>query len=116
MLDTLKALVSDIPWDSVKAVKEPLLAPIAPSRKSHGYWKSKSNQRKFFDELAVSLNIQKKEDWDTVKLDTVIKRGGSFVFNHYSGSLSRGIADIFTIICKINTYSIECSLSWSVIG
>jgi hypothetical protein len=61
-----------------------------PKTKLRGYWKDKENQKKFFDQLAVKWNIQQRDDWKKVTYDMVLKEGGSFLVNHYGGSLPRG--------------------------
>jgi hypothetical protein len=62
--------------------------------KSIGYWKDIKNQRSFFDVLAVKLNVKKPEDWYSVRLDTVLMNGGSFIISYYNGSVRRGIVYI----------------------
>jgi hypothetical protein len=59
--------------------------------KPPGYWNIKSNQRIFFDQLAVKLNIKQPEDWQFVSAKKVIQLGGWFVESDYNGSLSKGI-------------------------
>jgi hypothetical protein len=54
------------------------------------YWSNVNNQRKFFDEVASKLNIQKPEDWYRVTGKTVIKFGGHFIKRFYNGSLVSG--------------------------
>jgi hypothetical protein len=58
--------------------------------KPQGYWSDKENQKKFFDQLAVKLNIQKKDDWNNVTIEMVLKEGGSFIRTYYGSSLQRG--------------------------
>jgi hypothetical protein len=60
-------------------------------RKPKGYWNDKSNQRKFFDQLALKLNVKKPEDWFSVRLQTVLDNGGSFVKTYYNQSLVHGL-------------------------
>jgi hypothetical protein len=59
-------------------------------RKSKGYWNDTSNQRAFFDQLAVSLNITKPEDWFSPRIAATIRQKASFVNNRYGGSLLKG--------------------------
>jgi hypothetical protein len=59
-------------------------------QKPWGHWNSKINQRVFLDQLATKLNIQKPEDWYSIRPDTVKTMGGSFVYTHYNGSLIEG--------------------------
>jgi hypothetical protein len=58
--------------------------------KEQGYWKDKRNQKAFFDQLAVKLNIQKLEDWNNVAPSTVFKEGGHFIHLHYNSSVRQG--------------------------
>jgi hypothetical protein len=53
--------------------------------KPHGYWKDVDNQRKFLDQLASKLNIQRPEDWYSVPSATIFKEGGNFVYTIYKG-------------------------------
>jgi hypothetical protein len=62
---------------------------LTPKHAQKGYW-TIENQRKFFDNLAHSLNVKTQEDWKNVKLQTVIDNGGSFIFSKYNGVLARG--------------------------
>jgi hypothetical protein len=55
-----------------------------------GYWNDIQNQRSFFDQLAIKLNIQKPEDWYHVTTQLVVDEGGSFVTTLYKGSLAEG--------------------------
>jgi hypothetical protein len=60
-------------------------------RASSGHWKSVENQRAFFDQIALSHNIQKPEDWYSLPLNKIAKsNGGKFVSNHYGGSVIKG--------------------------
>ena len=54
------------------------------------YWADIRNQKDFFDNLAIKLNIQKPEDWYRVTSKMVVDEGGTFVSNNYGGSLIRG--------------------------
>jgi hypothetical protein len=63
--------------------------PVAQHKPS-GYWNSVQNQRRFFEEAAVKLNIKKPDDWYDVSVDTVRKLGGTFINFHYNGSIVRG--------------------------
>jgi hypothetical protein len=55
-------------------------------------WTDIRNQRAFFDQLAMKLNIKKLEDWDKVNTDILRKdkEGWGFVARYYSSSLRRG--------------------------
>jgi hypothetical protein len=48
-------------------------------------WDDTANQRSFFDQLAVKLNVKKPEDWYSVGLETICKNGGSFIMTRYKG-------------------------------
>eukprot|EP01114_Cavostelium_apophysatum_P024131 TRINITY_DN9358_c0_g1_i1.p1 TRINITY_DN9358_c0_g1~~TRINITY_DN9358_c0_g1_i1.p1 ORF type:complete len:418 (+),score=72.81 TRINITY_DN9358_c0_g1_i1:58-1311(+) len=61
----------------------------------HGYWQHLQNQRRVLDEIGRQLNIQKFEDWYTVRnVGEVIRRceGHNFINNIYGGSLRRALA------------------------
>jgi hypothetical protein len=59
--------------------------------KPRGYWLDPEVQRKFFEEAAVVLNIQKPEDWHAVRLTTLTTMGGVFIREQYDGSIIRGM-------------------------
>jgi hypothetical protein len=59
--------------------------------KPYGYWKDVTNQRKFFDRLAIKLNIQKQDDWYRVTRPIAVAEGGHFINSYYKGSLIRGL-------------------------
>jgi hypothetical protein len=62
-----------------------------PDHKPLRYWKDTKNQRAFFDQLAVKLNIQSLEDWDKVTPARVQQEeGASFISRYYNGSLRQG--------------------------
>jgi hypothetical protein len=54
------------------------------------YWKDEQNQKAFFDQLAIRLNIKKPEDWSKVTCRMVLKEGGSFITNYYNSSVQQG--------------------------
>jgi hypothetical protein len=60
-----------------------------PTVKPQGYWKNKENQKKFFDQLAVKWNIQKKDDWNKVTKEMALKEGAYFITTYYH-SLQQG--------------------------
>jgi hypothetical protein len=59
-------------------------------RKPSKHWQDLNNQRTFFDQLAIVLNLRQPEDWYNVQLKTVIEKGGSFVVRQYGSSLIKG--------------------------
>ncbi len=62
----------------------------------YGYWKDRTHQRRFFDQLAVKLKIEKPEDWMKFTSIDVKKEGGGFITNYYNSSLSEGNNFSFT--------------------
>jgi hypothetical protein len=82
------------------------LQTVEPGKPAN-YWKDVTNQRRFFDELAVTLNIQKPQDWCAVTTKIAVDKGGSFINNYYGGSLIRGNYDT-----KLSSKTIRDSLSW----
>jgi hypothetical protein len=71
-------------------IKPELVSQEPKQRTAH--WRDKEQQRKFFDELAVKLNIKKPEDWYAVSNATVTENGGWFLNYYYNGSLLRGLS------------------------
>jgi hypothetical protein len=61
------------------------------------YWKDIKNQKAFFDQLAVKLNIQKTEDWNKVTLRMILKEGGSFITTYYNNSPQKGNNNILSL-------------------
>jgi hypothetical protein len=61
-----------------------------PTSKPFGFWKYRSNQRQFFEELAQSLHLSRLEDLSKLSLQKVTENGGSFVKTHFNGSLKKG--------------------------
>jgi hypothetical protein len=59
-------------------------------RKPYGYWKDKSHQREFFDQLALKLNIKNPEEWHSILRKDVTLNGGQFIVDHYGGSVLKG--------------------------
>jgi hypothetical protein len=62
-----------------------------PKSKPSGYWSDVKHQRQFFDQLALSLGLQKPDDWNRVTSHQVFDKGGSFVKAYYNGSLIQGM-------------------------
>jgi hypothetical protein len=59
--------------------------------KHHGYWRDVTNQKKFFDELAIKWNIQQTSDWNKVAAEDVLKeKGKGFISRYYDSSVRRG--------------------------
>jgi hypothetical protein len=76
--------------------------------KPTGYWKDRKNQRAFFDQLAVKLNIQRPEDWNHVTFTTVFNEGGHFIGRYYNNSVKQG-TDV--VILELTSRSVTSSLS-----
>jgi hypothetical protein len=62
----------------------------ATDSKPFGYWNNKANQRAFFDQLAVELQINKLSDWLKVPAMVIQKKGGWFIKKYYYGNVIRG--------------------------
>jgi hypothetical protein len=59
---------------------------------SSGHWRDIKTQRSFFDRLARELNIEKPQDWYSVRLaDVKIRGGASFMNYYYRDSLFKGM-------------------------
>jgi hypothetical protein len=76
-------------------------------RKSTNYWSNIQNQRNFFDQLALKLGLEQKDDWYSVSVNTVLINGGSFL-SKYKGSLLQGKNFISRLVIYC---SVEDSLS-----
>jgi hypothetical protein len=88
----LKAIYPKYKWKDKRKEepKEKKSKEISRDQQPFGYWKDINNQRTFFDNLGRELNIQQPEDWYTVDVRTVVKKGGSFIHYHYNSSLIEG--------------------------
>jgi len=61
-----------------------------------GFWKEKSNRKSFFDWLFKELNLQRMENWYSVKVRQVIDHGGGgMLVVCYGNSLQRALLDCF---------------------
>jgi hypothetical protein len=60
------------------------------SKRFKSTWSDLHRQRQFFDELASKLNIKKLDDWNNVKVQTVLDSGAWFVKRYHGGSLLKG--------------------------
>eukprot|EP01114_Cavostelium_apophysatum_P017812 TRINITY_DN5375_c0_g1_i1.p1 TRINITY_DN5375_c0_g1~~TRINITY_DN5375_c0_g1_i1.p1 ORF type:complete len:517 (-),score=158.27 TRINITY_DN5375_c0_g1_i1:2205-3755(-) len=61
-----------------------------------GYWKDKTNHRKFFEDLAAHLAIKHHEDWYRVQKKDIVEFGGSsLVGSYYGDSPSKAIMAVF---------------------
>jgi hypothetical protein len=80
---------------------------VEPEVKPRGYWSNKENQRAFFDQLAIKLNIQKPEDWNKVPT-SMLEEGKSFLAKYYNFSVRKGMLYeiVLEIILEINVSSV----------
>jgi hypothetical protein len=56
-----------------------------------GKWKDIKDQRKFLDNLGVSLGIKNPDDWYNVPVAKAIASGGTFIKSVYNTSLVRAL-------------------------
>lgn len=61
--------------------------------KSH--WQSMENRRKFFDEVAINLNIKNASDWGKVTIRQFCKFGGAGILNYYNNSLFSCLQSVY---------------------
>jgi hypothetical protein len=61
-----------------------------PTARPRGYWSDKEHQKKFFDQLAIKWNLQKRDEWNRVTSEMVLKEGGYFIETYYNNSLQQG--------------------------
>lgn len=57
--------------------------PPKSSVKPRNYWKSKKNQKDFFDSMVKQFNIEDYKDWYGISSRDFIKEGGSPILNYY---------------------------------
>lgn len=63
--------------------------------KSRGYWEKKSNQRKFLEKLAKSLNISKSSDWGKITVSRISEHGGGYLLKLYDKSVLKLLRGIY---------------------
>lgn len=56
-----------------------------------GFWKSYENQRIFFDQLAISFNIQSPREWGCITYGQLVESGGSSLLNYYGNSIQKAL-------------------------
>jgi hypothetical protein len=54
------------------------------------YWKKSQNQRVWFDQMAIKLDIKKPEEWRSVRVNKLLEMGGLFIQDIHNGSLLEG--------------------------
>lgn len=80
------------------------------------YWKSKANRRKFLDQVAVKLKIQKPSDWGKVTKIQFHEYGGGYLLNNfYRGSPYDCLSSVYEGFCcmfilLIKRYNMEKGL------
>ena len=85
IIKALKTVYPEISWQIWKFDQVP-----------RGYWNDMKNQRDFFDWLAKQLELRKPEEWYSVKLIDIERRGGGWLLNHlYGGSLVKALSAIY---------------------
>jgi len=81
-------------WPQFK--EKPKLMIPKPKRAPYNHWNGINNRRKFFDELASDLKIQKPSDWHKVTVEYVIQRGGSGLLRlYYQNSLYKALKHVY---------------------
>lgn len=65
------------------------------ARKPTGYWADKNNQRKFFEDLAKTLDIKDQNDWYRVTTKQINMFGGNPVTKIHGNSLHQALACVF---------------------
>jgi phage anti-repressor protein len=66
------------------------------SIRSTGFWNSKQNQRKFFEEIANKFGIKKNEDWGKLTHQQILESGGSSILTKkYKGKLHLALKEVF---------------------
>jgi len=62
----------------------------------YGFWKDLTNQHKFVENIALTLNIKTPDDWYNISVHQVYKYGGYTLLNHYyNGSLIKLLRAIY---------------------
>jgi hypothetical protein len=59
-------------------------------RKPAHYWDNVQNQRQFFDQAAIQLQIKEPKDWFQVKVNDIVQLGGVSLLKKYNKSLCKG--------------------------
>lgn len=78
LITTLRVLYPDVSWD-----------PRGFGQR--GYWNEQFNHRQFLDLIAKELNIKKPQEWYSVSIETVLKKGGGTLLSKYNNSLSSAL-------------------------
>lgn len=88
---SLEAVYHQISWDRDWFSYLPKEKRYPPN-----YWKNKSNQRKFFDDLGRKFKIEDVRDWGKINIYQIYENGGKGLLNHYyNGSLYKALISIY---------------------
>eukprot|EP01114_Cavostelium_apophysatum_P015049 TRINITY_DN4029_c0_g1_i1.p1 TRINITY_DN4029_c0_g1~~TRINITY_DN4029_c0_g1_i1.p1 ORF type:complete len:863 (+),score=120.67 TRINITY_DN4029_c0_g1_i1:176-2764(+) len=58
-------------------------------------WEDRNYQRSFLLQIGMEFNIRSKKDWEKVKTEDLLSRGGAGLLNHYNGSLYKALQSLF---------------------
>lgn len=65
------------------------------SRRQRERWKDITKHRKFFDSLAVKLNLKTYEDWYQMSKNDINKGGGHGLMKHYGNSFTKALRNVY---------------------
>lgn len=84
VLAALKAVFPEYNWIPWKFERTPAK-----------FWKDEQNHRLFFDWFASQYNITKPEDWYNIKLEDIVREGGSSLIQLYQKNLFVALSTIY---------------------
>lgn len=64
-------------------------------RSPRSHWQSMENRRKFFDQLAVTLNLKNPSDWGKISLKQICAMGGAGILYYYKNSVFYCLQSIY---------------------
>ncbi len=85
---TLETLYPEFDWHPWQFIDPSFALP-------NGYWDNLSTQRKYFDYLSNSLGIQSLQDWYSITLSQIDRRGRNLLKKRYNDSLARALKEIY---------------------
>jgi hypothetical protein len=59
------------------------------------HWKQIKNQRELFDYIAVTLGVEKQEDWYLLKGQSIKKLAGGLINDYYNNSIYEALSSIY---------------------
>lgn len=62
---------------------------------ARGHWQNKSNQRVFFDQLAVTLGIKDPSHWGSITRQVLLQHGGGSILTLHKGSFKYALKAIY---------------------